>query len=464
MLIIEKLRLVSPAAENENNVHPFYADSIRSLFGITIETEKAISPTRNRLILSSLLRDVLGEEQRSIDYFFDIRLQEELGSPSPQYELLFDTRLTTVTPICLHGVDLSIIKEGLSIAETMLIRERKALISISNLACADWQSKENEFACVLLVSSNGIPEGKIIMKGKVEMKQNTTLELLSDEMKRVVQFIRNYANGEEPICILVSGGLDSDVTARLCAEAVGIKRIRLVVVLQDDMEERHLANARNLAKDLGVPIDEVDLRGMNMKLIKAVESGNHELFDSNSLLDPNRAKCSLRTTLMSCYQDKGYLIAGTSNRTEVELGFFLPFGDNLAHFKPIAHLYKTQVVQLAKEVGCRPEVITQAPSAGFWTGQEDLTDLSYWIINKAPIMGKGRQFTDEEDKHMEKIRSSLTQESVDMALAAISCGINISEAVRLSGLSLECSDALLAITQAAKKWKNRPLLRKLDAR
>ena len=288
------------------------------------------------------------------------------------------------------------------------------------------------------------------------------LQLLHGEKNRVINFIQQYANDNEPICILVSGGLDSDVTARLCTEAVGCNRIQLVVVLQDDMEERYKFNAHQLAMDINAPIDEVDLRVLNLQLIKAAEQGNPSLFRLDSLLDPNRAKCSLRSSLISCYQDKGFLIAGASNRSELELGFFLPFGDNLAHFKPIAHLYKTQVIQLAKELGCRDEVVKQPPSAGFWTGQEDLTDLAYWMVNRAPIMGKERQFNDEEDKQMEAIRATLTQESVDAALYAIYNGYDISKIVEMSKLSHECIDALIAIIKVARKWKTRPILQKLD--
>jgi NAD+ synthase len=296
------------------------------------------------------------------------------------------------------------------------------------------------------------------------MKKGHDLFLLPDEKDRIVNFIQEYANGDEPVCVLVSGGLDSDVTARLCVNAIGNKRVHLVVVLQDEMEERHIHNAQQLAGDISVVIDKVDLRGMNLALIKAAEAGNSLLFDSGSLLDPNRAKCSLRTSLISCYQDKGFLIAGTSNRTEVELGFFLPFGDNFAHFKPIAHLYKTQVIQLAREIGCHPEVIKQPPSAGFWIGQEDLTDLAYWIINRAPIMGKGRKFTDEEDLQMNIIRSILTQEKVDSTLLGISHGYDAKTIAEQSNLPVEYIEALTNITKMSRIWKTRPLLKQLDIR
>ena len=295
------------------------------------------------------------------------------------------------------------------------------------------------------------------------MGREDVLKLRTGERSRIVGFIRGYAYDSDPICIFVSGGLDSDVTARLCSEAVGAARVRLVFVVQDGMEDRFRKNARRLSDDLNAPLDEIDMRGLNDSLIQAAEKGNPALFSSKSLLDPNRAKCSLRTALISCYQDKGYLIAGASNRTETELGFFLPFGDNLAHFKPIAHLYKTQVVQLAKQLGCRAEVIDQPPSAGFWEGQEDLTDLAYWIINRAPIMGAGRRFSEEEDRLAESIAARITQRSVDAALWSIAKGRSIRETADISGLDAEYAGALMDIVSHAKKSKNRPLLRSLPA-
>ena len=295
------------------------------------------------------------------------------------------------------------------------------------------------------------------------MGREDVLKLRTGERSRIVGFIRGYAYDSDPICIFVSGGLDSDVTARLCSEAVGAARVRLVFVVQDGMEDRFRKNARRLSDDLNAPLDEIDMRGLNDSLIQAAEKGNPALFSSKSLLDPNRAKCSLRTALISCYQDKGYLIAGASNRTETELGFFLPFGDNLAHFKPIAHLYKTQVVQLAKQLGCRAEVIDQPPSAGFWEGQEDLTDLAYWIINRAPIMGAGRRFSEEEDRLAESIAARITQRSVDAALWSIAKGRSIRETADISGLDAEYAGALMDIVSFAKKSKNRPLLRSLPA-
>ena len=80
----------------------------------------------------------------------------------------------------------------------------------------------------------------------------------------------------------------------------------------------------------------------------------------------------------------------------------LHFGDNLANFKPIEHLYKTDVIKLARLLKSRDEVTNQSPSAGFWENQEDLEDIAYWIINEGPIIIP-KQFSDMEIYQAEKI-------------------------------------------------------------
>ena len=282
--------------------------------------------------------------------------------------------------------------------------------------------------------------------------------LQHDELGRIVAFIQKSADHGECVLIPVSGGLDSDVVARLCQRALGRERIKLLIVQQDEMESRFMDNALLLAQDLGVKLSIVDLRQMNLSLIRAAESADPDLFDIESLLDPMRAKCSMRSALLCSYQDKGYLLAGTSNRTEIELGFFMPFGDNLAHFKPIAHLYKTEVKQLASLIGCRTEVAAQAPSAGFWEGQEDIEDLTYWMINRGPIMGKRRQFSDAEIETARLIRATLSQEAVDTCLKGFAVNLDHGAITSSAGLPEEYVAMIGDIVVKARLWKSRPLL------
>ena len=149
---------------------------------------------------------------------------------------------------------------------------------------------------------------------------------METEIQRIVNFIREYMQEDEKVVIPVSGGIDSDVVARLCCRALGKERIKLFTVIDDNMERKFLINARNLAKDLEVPLTEISLGKRNIELIQILEKAEKDkIFNSNSLLDSNKIKCSMRSTIISCYQDKGYIIAGCTNRTEYELGFFVTF-------------------------------------------------------------------------------------------------------------------------------------------
>ena len=149
---------------------------------------------------------------------------------------------------------------------------------------------------------------------------------METEVTRIVNFIREYMQEDEKVVIPVSGGIDSDVVARLCCRALGKDKIKLFIVTDNNMERKFLTNARNLAKDLEVSLTEIPLEERNIELIQILEKAEKDkIFNSKSLLDSNKIKCSMRSTIISCYQDKGYIIAGCTNRTEYELGFFVTF-------------------------------------------------------------------------------------------------------------------------------------------
>lgn len=135
----------------------------------------------------------------------------------------------------------------------------------------------------------------------------------------------------------------------------------------------------------------------------------------------------------------------------------LHFGDNLANFKPIEHLYKTDVIKIARLLNSRDEVINQSPSAGFWENQEDLEDIAYWIINKGPIIIP-KQFNDMEIAQAEKIAKKLSWKKLDMCLKMISKEEDIENIVRTVELPIEIINGIVEITKKAKKYKSREIL------
>ena len=166
MLTIENLQISSPSKPFADNIHPFYKESIRCLFGVDKATEVHSFPTRNRMSITNSLQETIGNDKYDFSYFLDIRFQEELGSPSPQYEILSDLELTSVTPICVHGDNVGIVREGLRIINALLSKGEKALCTISNVASATWQYSGLELVISCILLSDGLSDGLINMKGK----------------------------------------------------------------------------------------------------------------------------------------------------------------------------------------------------------------------------------------------------------------------------------------------------------
>jgi hypothetical protein len=168
MLTINNQRISTPTKPRTDHVLPFYKDSIKCLFAIESLTDDCPNPTRNRLNIVSALRETLGEGIDGLSYLLDIRFQEELGSSSPQYEILSDLSLTNITPICMSGDNMDvIIKEGFSVLDSLLSKGEKALCLISLLSSAEWQYSGPEFIISFVAISDGESNGIINMKGRI---------------------------------------------------------------------------------------------------------------------------------------------------------------------------------------------------------------------------------------------------------------------------------------------------------
>jgi len=281
---------------------------------------------------------------------------------------------------------------------------------------------------------------------------------LANEIERIVGFLSSRIQPGQKAVLGLSGGIDSDVTARLAVRALGVERLKVFTVVQADMELRHLSNARKLATELGIPLVEIPLTGWAPALINMLmQTDPDEGFSNSAFLDVGRAKNSLRTVIYSTYHDRGYITLGTSNRTEVECGFFVRLGDGIWHLGPLAHLYKTQVYQLAEALGCDPEVIRQPASAGYWNGESDLEDIAYWLVNEKPV-GAQRYFSPAEIELAQAIRSELTFDRIDRCLQAIAGGNRDTGAIAASSaLSVATAHRLLLLTDAARTIRGLPL-------
>jgi len=208
--------------------------------------------------------------------------------------------------------------------------------------------------------------------------------------RRIIgEFIRGQLRqaGFERALVGLSGGIDSSLVAYLVSEAVGPERLLCLLMPYRTSDPASRADAEDVVGRLGCESLVVDISPM----VDAY------------FADPDRAQASpvqrgnfmARTRMAVLYDHSVWwagLVVGTGNKTETLIGYTTIYGDNASAFNPIGDLYKTQVRQMAVDMGVPERIIAKAPSADLWPGQTDeeeggfryaeIDRLLYWMIDK----------------------------------------------------------------------------------
>jgi len=168
----------------------------------------------------------------------------------------------------------------------------------------------------------------------------------------------------------LSGGIDSAVSAYLAAEALGPDNVLVVRMPYKTSSADSLTDAEKVIDALGLPSLTVDITGMA-----------DALFAQFPDMTPTRKGNVMARLRMTVLYDQsvpwGGLVVGTSNKTELLLGYSTIYGDSGVALQPIGDLYKTQLRQLAEALGVPESIRTKAPSADLWAGQTDEGELGY---------------------------------------------------------------------------------------
>ena len=187
----------------------------------------------------------------------------------------------------------------------------------------------------------------------------------------LVAFLRDETlkTGATRLVLGVSGGVDSAVVAALAAEALGPAHVLGLFTPYRSIGSQSREHAEDVARVFGIRLEEVPITGQ-VDAYFTNEAKAHRVRVGNKMARERK----------SIEYDRSWpdgLVLGTSNKTELLLGYGTQFGDMACALNPVGDLYKTQLRELAANVGVPRAIIEKAPSADLWEGQTDEDELGF---------------------------------------------------------------------------------------
>ena len=223
---------------------------------------------------------------------------------------------------------------------------------------------------------------------------------IKEELSKV-----GYAKG----ILGLSGGLDSAVCAYLAVRALGPKNVIVLIMPYEETFGWDVQDARDLAQGLGIKSLITDISPM-------VNAYFAKHPTESRILKGNKMARERMSILYDFSEREKALILGTSNKTELLLGYGTIHGDMASAINPIGDLYKTQIRQLARHMKVPDKILKKKPTAGLWAGQTDEEELglSYTKIDKILY-----QFVDLKKSKKEIISEKYPKKDVEKILGLI---------------------------------------------
>lgn len=193
---------------------------------------------------------------------------------------------------------------------------------------------------------------------------------LKEVHNELVEFLRESFKkaGFSKAVLGLSGGIDSALVAYLLRDALGKENVLAIMMPYKSSNLDSLNHAKLVVEDLGINSKTIEITDM----IDAYFKNEKE---ATSLRMGNKMARERMSILFDYSSKENALVVGTSNKTEIYLGYSTQFGDSACALNPIGDLYKTNIWDLSRYLKIPNELIEKKPSADLWEGQTDEQEM-----------------------------------------------------------------------------------------
>ena len=193
---------------------------------------------------------------------------------------------------------------------------------------------------------------------------------LKEVHNELVEFLKeNFKKAGFSKAVLgLSGGIDSALVAYLLRDALGKENVLAIMMPYKSSNPDSLNHAKLVVEDLGINAKTIEITDM----IDAYFKNEKE---ATSLRMGNKMARERMSILFDYSSKENALVVGTSNKTEIYLGYSTQFGDSACALNPIGDLYKTNIWDLSRYLKIPNELIEKKPSADLWEGQTDEQEM-----------------------------------------------------------------------------------------
>ena len=212
---------------------------------------------------------------------------------------------------------------------------------------------------------------------------NELVEFLQESFKKA---------GFSKAVLGLSGGIDSALVAYLLRDALGKENVLAIMMPYKSSNPDSLNHAKLVVEDLGINSKTIEITDM----IDAYFKNEKE---ATSLRMGNKMARERMSILFDYSSKENALVVGTSNKTEIYLGYSTQFGDSACALNPIGDLYKTNIWDLSRYLKIPNELIEKKPSADLWEGQTDEQEMGLTYKEADQVMYRLL----EENKTVEEV-------------------------------------------------------------